>query len=180
MAVYRRKNSGNYFAQFNVNGKTHIRSTRTSDKELAKKIEERWKKGLRENDVVGNPPEVFWNKANIAFIPPKPVKNPFQQKRMWMSAKTRAKKKNLPFTITPEDIYLPVYCPILNIKLKYPPHIKGISTQDPALPSLDRIDNTRGYVPDNIQVISLRANRIKCDGTYEELYKIALYVKSLT
>ena len=45
-------------------------------------------------------------------------------------------------------------------------------------PSLDRIDPTGGYTPDNIRVISYRANWIKNDGTLDEHQKIAAYMES--
>ena len=38
------------------------------------------------------------------------------QKYLWYTSKTRAKKANLEFTIQPEDIIIPEYCPYLNIK----------------------------------------------------------------
>jgi hypothetical protein len=38
-----------------------------------------------------------------------------------------------------------------------------------ALSYKDRKDNARGYVKDNVRVISWRANRLKSDATLEEL-----------
>jgi hypothetical protein len=43
-----------------------------------------------------------------------------------------------------------------------------------------KLINVMDYTPGNIQVISLRADRIKCDATVDGMYKIALYAKSLT
>ena len=40
-------------------------------------------------------------------------------------------------------------------------------------PSLDRIDSSKGYTPDNVWVISRRANIIKHDATLEELLLIS-------
>ena len=44
-------------------------------------------------------------------------------------------------------------------------------------PSLDRIDNTKGYVPGNLQVISYRANQLKSDGTLEEFRKLVAHLE---
>jgi hypothetical protein len=41
--------------------------------------------------------------------------------------------------------------------------------------SLDRIKNSRGYVPGNVLVISLRANLLKGQATLAELQKIAAF-----
>jgi hypothetical protein len=39
----------------------------------------------------------------------------------------------------------------------------------PNSPSIDRIDPARGYIKENIWVISHRANQIKSDASHEEL-----------
>lgn len=85
--------------------------------------------------------------------------------------KKRAKSRNLPFDIEVNDIVIPNVCPILGIPLKWGGHANS-----PNLPSLDRIDNTKGYVKGNIHIISLRANNIKRDSNVEEMYKIYAYI----
>lgn len=45
--------------------------------------------------------------------------------------------------------------------------------------SVDRIDNTKGYVPGNVIVVSYRANRIKSDADTTELLKIARFYAEL-
>lgn len=94
---------------------------------------------------------------------------------MWYSAQTRARKKNIPFTITPEDIEIPAQCPILGIPLR---RKKGRGVGDHS-PSLDRIFPDRGYIPGNIHVISARANRIKNDSTREEVELLLAWYKAL-
>lgn len=84
--------------------------------------------------------------------------------RMWKSAQERAIKKGLEFSIKVEDILIPESCPLLDKKL--------IMGDKQYTPSLDRIDSKKGYTPDNIWVISHRANQIKNDATIKELEKI--------
>jgi hypothetical protein len=74
------------------------------------------------------------------------------------------------FTITEDDLDWPTHCPVLPwIELHYPGHYR----HDPAGASLDRIDREKGYVPGNVRVISLRANLLRKDITYEELRALA-------
>jgi hypothetical protein len=86
----------------------------------------------------------------------------------------RAKRKGLEFSITRDDILIPTHCPILGIELFNTPRRKTDNT-----PSLDRIDNTKGYIPGNIHVISDRANRIKSNATVAELELIVNYLNIL-
>jgi hypothetical protein len=85
---------------------------------------------------------------------------------LWRQARDRAKRKNMEFTITPQDVHNAIVkkCPVLGIDLK-------CSDKEywDASPSLDRIDLSKGYTVENIWVISARANRIKSDATLDEL-----------
>lgn len=91
--------------------------------------------------------------------------------RLVAEAKKRAKKKGLDFTIVARDVVIPLFCPALDI-----PIIWG--GPRPNWPSIDRLDNSRGYTPDNIRVISFRANNLKGDASADEAVKIALYMKA--
>lgn len=90
---------------------------------------------------------------------------------MWLRAKHRAEKCGVHFSISVSDIAIPEACPILGIVLI--PYGESRDTS----PSLDRIIEEKGYTPDNIRVISNRANRIKSDASVEELEKIVRYMK---
>lgn len=87
---------------------------------------------------------------------------------IFYSAKTRAKRKNLPFTINKEylrKIYpIDRLCPLLGIELK---SCKGYA-QDSS-PSLDRIIPNLGYIEENLIIISFRANTIKNNLTLNEM-----------
>jgi len=90
--------------------------------------------------------------------------------------KTRAKIKNMEFNLTLENITIPKECPILGIPLLY---IKGRGGHWNS-PSLDRIDNSKGYILGNVQVISRRANIIKNDAALEEIEKVYLFLRDKT
>lgn len=87
------------------------------------------------------------------------------------SARTRvrAKSSQIEFTITEADVVIPEFCPYLGIKLQ--PGTDG--KQCDSSPSLDRIDNAKGYVPGNVEVISYAANRAKSSLTAEQLLTFA-------
>jgi hypothetical protein len=88
-------------------------------------------------------------------------------------AYTRAAKKGLDFSITVDDITpLPDVCPVFGIPL-----VIGNGQQHPWAHSLDRIDNSLGYIKGNVVVISYKANRLKNDGTAEEHEAIAAWMR---
>lgn len=84
------------------------------------------------------------------------------------AAKARAKKYNLPFNITIEDIIIPEKCPLLNISLERKPYGKktGFLMNSP---SLDKIESRLGYTKGNVMVISMKANAMKYSATLDEL-----------
>ena len=92
------------------------------------------------------------------------------------SAKRRSKDKNYKFNIELSDINIPTECPILGIPILkvYTEGKKAGPTPNSA--SLDRIDNHKGYVKGNIQVISHLANTMKASATPEELIKFANWI----
>lgn len=89
---------------------------------------------------------------------------------MLRAAKSRAKKAGVPFSLTVADVVMPEICPILALRLV---QAKGRPSDNS--PSLDRIVPALGYVPGNVRVISNRANKLKSDGTREELMLVALW-----
>jgi len=86
---------------------------------------------------------------------------------LFRNAKSRAKRKALIFELTIDDISIPAVCPLLGIPL-----IVGNGKHSPASPTLDRIDNRKGYIRENVWVISYRANMIKQDATASELLQM--------
>lgn len=97
---------------------------------------------------------------------------------MIRNSKFSAKRRNHEFNITIEDIQLPEYCPILNIKLYYNFENRSFNSFNHA--SLDRIDNSKGYVKGNIIVISRLANAMKNEASFEQLDTFTKNIKILT
>jgi len=92
-------------------------------------------------------------------------------------AKAVAKRKGLPFGLNRQYLLanLPSSCPVLGLPLDY----SGTGGRTDCTASLDRIDNTKGYVPGNVLVVSWRANRLKCDARPKELRQIAVFYEGL-
>lgn len=91
------------------------------------------------------------------------------------AAKRRAKVNGLEFSITHKDVIIPTHCPINGLPL-----VIGSTKQSDNSPSLDRIDNTKGYIPGNVKVISWRMNRRKSDMTMSEILALAEYIRRET
>jgi hypothetical protein len=81
------------------------------------------------------------------------------------NAKVRAQQQGLEFDLELSDIIIPAVCPVLGIPIKR----DNTRLDKDAAPSLDRIDNAKGYVKGNVWIISFRANAIKRDASLDEL-----------
>lgn len=100
-------------------------------------------------------------------------KNP--KKMLLIGAKRRAKANGRTFNLIEDDIKISERCPILGIELS---RNTGNKRMHDRSPTIDRIDNTKGYTKDNIVVMSWRANRLKHDGTALEHRLIAAYIRT--
>jgi len=83
-----------------------------------------------------------------------------------------AKRKGVEFDLEYDDIPWVTHCPILGVKLDY--DRKGHGNNGPDSPSLDRINNEKGYVKGNVQVISRLANTMKNSATPEQIRQFCL------
>jgi len=92
------------------------------------------------------------------------------------ASKQRAKTKGREHSITLQDIkdkYPPDnYCPVFGFELEF--NSEGFRETSP---SIDRIDSSKGYTPENIQIISWKANRIKAYATVEDLEILVAFMK---
>lgn len=95
------------------------------------------------------------------------------KKRMMIRVRHRAKTFGTECTITEADFNIPTICPVLGIPIGHHFRVRDY------VPSIDRIDNNKGYVPGNIIIVSWRANRIKSDAHVDELMLVAGFYGNL-
>ena len=69
-----------------------------------------------------------------------------------------------------EGVEYPKVCPVFGMELDW-----GMNGRQPNSPSLDRIDPTKGYVKDNVILISDLANGMKQNATIEQLKQFSRY-----
>lgn len=102
---------------------------------------------------------------------------------MFRAARKRAKEKGLEFSITEEGVRIALektkningeyICPVFNIKMEINKNRSGDNSF-----TIDRIDNSKGYIPSNIAIISWRANSLKRDATIDELRNVLNYIEN--
>ena len=117
------------------------------------------------------------NRKRKNFLRSMPPKYYWLDKMLGIKGITKHDKNRLV-----QEMDLPDYCPALGIKLNYDGperSLNGWKSRSDFSPSIDRIDSSKGYTPDNIQVLSWRANRIKNDATPKELEQIARYMREV-
>ena len=83
----------------------------------------------------------------------------------------RAKEKGIDFSITLDDLVYTGICPILHTPLTV-----GNGKLSDNSPTIDRLDNSLGYVKGNVWIVSYLANRMKSSATKEQLIKFADFV----
>jgi len=91
-------------------------------------------------------------------------------KQLYNHLKSSAKKRNIIFDLEMSDLNnlsFPITCPVLDIPIFF----NSGKAQDNSI-SIDRIDSKRGYIKDNIVVVSNRANTLKRDATLDEMQRL--------
>ena len=82
------------------------------------------------------------------------------------NSKYMANRRGIHFDLEYTDFELPEYCPILGINLEYG---AGTDGNAPQHATLDRIDNSKGYIPGNVMIVSRLANAMKNAASFEQL-----------
>lgn len=94
----------------------------------------------------------------------------YRAEKLFHRAKKRAAENGREFTITRDDIIIPSHCPISGLPI-------GINLGEAEGLSLDRIDNSKGYILGNVAVISHRMNTLKSSTTIAEVEALLAYMK---
>lgn len=108
--------------------------------------------------------------------------NPIKMQTMYMTcaARNRAKNKGLEFNININYVRSLVVsrCPVFDVPLEWSCCRGRKSEPLPNSPSLDRIDNSKGYIEGNVWIISHRANCVKNNASLEEIQMMANALKN--
>jgi hypothetical protein len=92
-------------------------------------------------------------------------------KDFFQRIRSSAKRAGMDFNLDESDFQqLPKKCPVLGIELNY-----DGACHDPGLASVDRINNSRGYVRGNVVIVSYRANALKRDATLDEMRRLLAF-----
>lgn len=95
-------------------------------------------------------------------------------KKLLSSTKHWAKKRKLEFNLTLDDfLNIPTHCPVTG-----EPFILFSSDRSKSL-SVDRINNSKGYIRGNILFVSYRVNHLKSDASIDELARIVQVYQQL-
>ncbi len=154
----------------------HLLEARKKNPKYLKKYKQKLHKYCKDNKEKRDQYSKQWYKDNIEHVfnrMYKAIKNN-PEKHLLQLIKRRANKDKILVSITEYDIHIPKHCPVFGIKLQF--HKGGHGRRYGNTPSLDRIDNSKGYIPGNVKVISFRANRIKSDATKQEIKKLYKYI----
>lgn len=91
--------------------------------------------------------------------------------RLYKRAQQNAKRKNLEFDLDLNSLIAQMEtlrCQKTLLPLNFEPHGDLDRTRYPWSPSLDRIDNTKGYTPDNTRIVCWAYNQAKSQLTLDE------------
>jgi hypothetical protein len=97
----------------------------------------------------------------------------YRAKRMLTGVKSNAQKRNIECDLTINDVTTLLttdVCAITGLPLNYE---TGRGRPHPRGPSIDRIDSSRGYTANNIQVVCYQVNVAKGEWTLDFLSEVA-------
>lgn len=115
---------------------------------------------------------VQWNRKNKMRLDTLHIERTYETQEdrirgyMIRNIKGASKRRGIEFDLDYRDLTLVDKCPLLDIPLKCMTE-KGFNDNDRA--TVDRIDNSRGYVKGNVWIISRLANAMKNEASLDQL-----------
>jgi hypothetical protein len=125
-------------------------------------------KGLTDHDIALN--RLKQRTRNTAKGDARTARQYIQRKII--NIRSRCKQAGIPCDISADDFTMPEVCPVLGIKLTW-----GSELVD-GTPSFDRFNPAGGYVKGNVAIISLKANRLKNDGSIDDLKAVVAWMEA--
>ena len=163
-----------YFKEYNKEyHKKYYQENKDYFKEYHKKYYQENKDYFKEHS------KKYWQE-NKEFFGEYKRKNPWVEMTKSAQYRNTKKKTNLPFNITSEYVKSiwpsDNKCPALGIKLKRGTEGSCVDSS----PSLDRIDNSKGYIEGNVQIVCHLANKIMSNATPDQVIQVGEYFKRVT
>jgi hypothetical protein len=163
--------------EYKTNLAKKMRQYRSNNKEKMKEINK--KKYLKNcESIKQKQKEKWWSNVEESRKKLKAYSDNNIQTVMLQSIKGRCNKEKIEFNL--ELNYLKSIwpannlCPVFGCEMKR--NRRGQSRD--FSPSVDRIVPEKGYVPGNVVIVSLKANRMKNNGTVEDLKKVLHFYES--
>jgi hypothetical protein len=154
--------------QENLQKMLELQNLKLTDKQIAKELGMDYRTISRYRSVLNIP----------AYMPENVYSCETDRIKGYMIRNTKfmAKRRNIEFNLHYTDIELPEHCPLLGIKLTFRSESNGNHSSHA---TLDRIDNTKGYIKGNIIVMSRLANAMKNCADFDQLVKFSDNIKLL-
>lgn len=152
----------------------YCKKWKSDNREAALSITRQWQKENKEHTKIYRMTYYEENKEEMVKYQ-SDRRQTFPVRVLLINAKSRAKKRGIEFNILEEDLKpFPTHCPVLGFELVYT--AKEILQENSA--SLDRFDNTKGYIKGNVNIVSHRANALKRDASLKEVKSILRYMEN--
>lgn len=145
----------------------------------AVRMKEKYEGGWRQDTTTRKQINARWNVSNKGMAAKQRwrERNP---KRAWCvhmlnGIRRRAAAKNVPCTLTVSELVelMPDKCPVFGVEFSFINNGK----MTPDSPSVDRLIPSRGYVKDNVAIVSMKANAIKSAFTSDDVLRVAEWMK---
>jgi hypothetical protein len=98
-----------------------------------------------------------------------------QRSKLIYAARQRAKRDGRQCTLKPEDVRIPEICPIFGFDITVNSNSRATGAPFNSV-TLDRINNQGDYTPDNICVMSNKANKLKRDASLKEIMSLTAFL----